>query len=68
MGPYRMGWDGTGQDKWDILPEMSYICMYTLMDHVNQLSQPRSNSHQLAPTGGGGDVQDTGWDKAGHHR
>ena len=52
MGRDGMGRDGTGRDKWDILPEMPYICIYTLMDHVDQLSQPSTNSHQLTPTGG----------------
>ncbi len=42
-----------GQDKRDTLPEMTYICMYTLMDHVDQLSQASTNSHELTPTGGG---------------
>ncbi len=31
--------------------------MYTLMDHVDQLSQASTNSHELTPTGGG-DVRD----------
>ncbi len=48
-----MGWEGMGWDKWDILPEMPYIYMYTLMDHVDQLSQASTNSLQLTPTGGG---------------
>ncbi len=42
---------------------MPYICMYTLMDHVDQLSQPSTNSHQLAPLGGV--TYGTGWD-TGH--
>ncbi len=67
MGQDRMGWD-----KGDILPEMPYICLYTLMDHVDQLSQVNTNSHKINPYGGGGDIWDgmgwdgTGWDKAGH--
>ncbi len=42
------------------MPEMPYICLYTLMDHVDQLSQPSTNSHQLTPTRGGGDIWDMG--------
>ncbi len=52
MGRDGTGQDGTGQDKRDTLPEMPHICMYTLMDHVDQLSQASTNSHELTPTGG----------------
>ncbi len=69
IGPYRMGQDRMGQDrmgrdKGDILPEMPYICLYTLMDHVDQLSQPSTNSHQLAHTGWDG----MGWDGTGQDK
>ncbi len=69
----RTGRDGTGRDrtgwdKWDTLPEMPYIYMYTLMDHVDQLSPASTNSHKLTPTGGGGVMYGTGWDKVGHLR
>ncbi len=47
----RTGRDRMGQDKQDTLPDMPYICLYTLMDHVDQLSQANTNSHQLAHTG-----------------
>ncbi len=36
-----------GRDKWDILSEMPYICMYALMNHVDQLSQPSTYSHHF---------------------
>ncbi len=66
MGWDGMGWDGTGQDRWDILPEMPYICLYTLMDHVEQLSQASTNSHHLTHTGWDGTGRDgTGWDGMG---
>ncbi len=42
-----------------MLNDSRYICLYTLMDHVEQLSQPSTNSHQLAHTG----RDRTGWDK-----